>query len=50
MFKEVRQRLSITHKQPSIELVDPPNGFSDQSHAMESKQVLQVAGQMAATE
>ena len=29
MFKQVRHKLSQSHKQPSVEVVDPPNGFSD---------------------
>ena len=35
MFKQARHRLSHSHKQPSIEVVDPPNGFSD-FHVMEA--------------
>lgn len=37
MFKQARKRLSLTHKEPSIESVDPPNRFSD-FYAMEADQ------------
>lgn len=36
MFKQVRHKLSLAHKQPSVEVVDPPNGFSD-FHAMDEQ-------------
>lgn len=29
MFKQARHRLSLSHKDPSLEEVDPPNGFND---------------------
>ena len=41
MFKQVRHKLSNSHKQTSVELVDPPNGFSE-IHAMENKAEVQT--------
>lgn len=41
MFKQVRHKLSYSHKQASVELVEPPNGFSE-IHAMENKAEAQT--------
>lgn len=41
MFKQVRHKLSHSHKQTSVELVDPRNGFSE-IHAMENKAEVQT--------